>query len=108
MPTRAGLATLATGILSLIGGRVFGIFELYIVGVAMLALVACSLAWVLLNWRSLVVARQVRPSRLHVGAVSTVTLTLSNERLFPTPVAQITDCASTSMVSGCISSSIAS
>ena len=91
MPTKAGLATLVSGVASLALGRVFGIFEFYIIGVAMIALVGCALAWVLLNWRSIGVSREVRPSRLHVGSVSTVTLTLRNERMFPTPVAQITD-----------------
>lgn len=91
MTTRAGLATLATGVLSMIAGRIFGIFELYIVGASMIALVVCALLWVLINWRSVTVRRQVQPTRLHVGSVSTVTLTLGNERFVPTPVAQITD-----------------
>lgn len=91
MPTRAGIATAVVGVLCLIAGRVFGMFELYIVAAAMLALVACAIAWVLLNWRSLQVSRAVVPPRLHVGSTSVVTLTLSNKRLIPTPVAQITD-----------------
>ena len=91
MPTRSGLATFVTGVLSIVSGRLFGIFELYIVAASMIALVACALLWVLLNWRSIAVRREVSPSRLHVGSVSTVTLTLSNSRYMPTPVAQITD-----------------
>ena len=91
MPTRAGIATAAFAVLFLIAGRVFGIFELYIVAAAMLALVVCASAWVLLNWRSLRVRRMVSPARLHAGSTSTVTLDLSNDRLVPTPVARITD-----------------
>ena len=36
-------------------------------------------------------SRAVTPARLHVGSTSSVTLSLSNRRFIPTPVAQITD-----------------
>ena len=91
MPTRAGIATAMFAVLALAAGRVFGIFELYVVAAAMIALVACASLWVLLNWRSLHVRRMVHPARLHAGSTSTVTLDLSNQRLVPTPVARITD-----------------
>ena len=91
MTTRVGLATLVMGALAMMAGRIFGIFELYIVGASMIALVACALTWVIVNWRSITVRRQVHPTRLHVGSVSTVTLALGNNRFVPTPVAQITD-----------------
>ena len=91
MPTRAGFATAIFALLALAAGRVFGIFELYIVAAAMFALVACASIWVVLNWRSLQVRRMVHPARLHAGSTSTVTLDLSNQRLMPTPVARITD-----------------
>lgn len=91
MPTKAGIATLTSAILCLIAGRVFGLFELYIIAAAMLALVACASLWVVLNWRSLQVSRRVSPARLHAGSSSTITLSLSNHRLVPTPVARITD-----------------
>ncbi len=91
MPTRAGYATLVFGVVSLIAGRLFGLFELYIVAAAALALVACAIAWVVLNWRGLAVSRAVTPARLHVGSTSAVTLSLSNRRFIPTPVAKITD-----------------
>lgn len=91
MPTRTGVATAVCAVLCLIAGRIFGIFELYVIAAAMLALVLCASLWVLLNWRSLQVNRSVSPPRLHAGTTSTVTLNLSNDRLLPTPVAQITD-----------------
>lgn len=91
MPTPAGIATAVIGGALLIIARVFGIFELYIVAAAMLALVFCSVAWVLLNRRSLKVQRIVEPARLHVGGDSVVTLTLTNDWPIPSPVAQITD-----------------
>ena len=91
MPTPAGVATAVVGGALLIIARVFGIFELYIVAAAMLALVFCSVAWVLLNRRSLKVQRMVEPARLHVGGDSVVTLTLTNDWPIPSPVAQITD-----------------
>ncbi len=91
MPTRAGFTTVISALVGLAAGRIFGIFELYIVAAAMLALVACASIWVLLNWRSLRVSRSVNPPRLHAGSMSTVTLNLSNDRLIPTPVARITD-----------------
>ena len=91
MPTRAGITTVISALVGLAAGRIFGIFELYIVSAAMLALVACASIWVLLNWRSLRVSRSVNPPRLHAGSMSTVTLNLSNDRRIPTPVARITD-----------------
>ncbi|MCO4835320.1 MAG: hypothetical protein KC481_16800, partial [Acidimicrobiaceae bacterium] len=91
MPTRAGFATATFAVLALVAGRVFGIFELYIIAASMLALVACASLWVLLNWRSLHVRRMVNPARLHAGSTTTVTLDLSNQRLAPTAVARITD-----------------
>lgn len=91
MPTRTGIATAVSAVICLTAGRIFGIFELYIVAAAMLALVVCAVVWVLLNWRSLHVARAVSPSRLHAGGSSTVTLDLANHRMIPTPVARITD-----------------
>ena len=91
MPTRAGFATATFAVLALVAGRVFGIFELYIIAASMLALVACASLWVLLNWRSLHVRRMVNPARLHAGSTTTVTLDLSNQRLVPTAVSRITD-----------------
>ncbi len=91
MPTRAGIATVVCALVGLASGRIFGIFELYILAAAMLALVACASVWVVLNWRSLKVKRLVNPARLHAGSTSTITLNLFNERLLPTPVARITD-----------------
>lgn len=91
MPTKAGIAAAAFGIVALAAGRVFGIFELYMVAAAGLALVACAWLWVIVNRRSLEVRRSVSPDRLHAGNASTVTLSLSNNRLLRSPVAQITD-----------------
>jgi len=91
MPTRTGIATAVSAAICLAAGRIFGIFELYVVAAAMLALVVCAVIWVLLNWRSLQVARAVEPARLHAGSSSTITLNLANHRMIPTPVARITD-----------------
>jgi len=91
MPTSSGIATAITGGVLIAAARVFGIFELYIVGAALLALVACACAWVLFNWRALKVDRRVEPSRLPAGATSVVSLNLRNQRIIPTPVARITD-----------------
>lgn len=91
MPTGSGIATLVTAVVLLVGARVFGIFELYILGAALLALVACACAWVLLNWRALRVGRTVEPARLPAGTTSVVSLNLRNDRIIPTPVARITD-----------------
>jgi len=75
----------------LVGARLFGIFELYLVAVAMIALVGAAMVWVFVNWRSLHVSRIVEPARLHAGSASLVTLNLTNTRFFPTPVVQIID-----------------
>lgn len=91
MPTRAGYLTVTFGILCLVAGRLFGLFELYLIAAAALALVVCAVLWVLLNWRSLGVQRGVVPNRLHAGGESVVTLSLTNGRIIPTPVARVTD-----------------
>ncbi|MEM7094360.1 MAG: DUF58 domain-containing protein [Actinomycetota bacterium] len=91
MPTRAGYATVGFAVLCLAAGRLFGLFELYIVAAAALALVVGAIAWVVINWRGLTADRAVTPARLHVGSQSVVTLALSNRRIIPTPVARITD-----------------
>lgn len=91
MPTPAGIATVITAGVLILAARVFGIFELYIIGAALVALVACACAWVLLNWRALKVERGVEPARLPVGETSVVSLNLFNQRFIPTPVARVTD-----------------
>ncbi len=91
MPTRSGFAAALMGVLLIIAAKVFGIFELYIVAVAILVLVVAAVLWVVLNWRSIQVTRTVMPPRLHVGQSSAVTLDLHNRRWLATPVAHITD-----------------
>lgn len=91
MPTASGIAAAAAGGFLILSGRIFGIFELYIVGAALIALVGCAIAWVLLNWRSIAVERRVETPRLFAGDTTTVTLSLTNRRALPTPVARVTD-----------------
>lgn len=91
MPTRAGLLTAAAGVVMLVFGRIFGILELFILGVGAVGLVLLAVGWVWLYRNSLNVARSVSPPRVHVGTPSRVNLALSNTRSLPTPVLRLTD-----------------
>jgi uncharacterized protein (DUF58 family) len=74
-----------------VAGRFLGLTELYAVGAAIgLLLVVCG-AWV--AWRDVdvVVARSVRPSRVHVGNPSTVEVRLRNRSRRSTPVLRLRD-----------------
>ncbi|MEL7209539.1 MAG: hypothetical protein AAGK32_15100, partial [Actinomycetota bacterium] len=86
MPTRSGWAVTATGLSAVIAGRVFGLLELWIVGGALLGLVAYAVGYVLTTPLRLEMARSVRPSRVHAGDPSQVVLTVRNEGRRSTPV----------------------
>ena len=90
-PTRQGLLVVlgAAGLVAL--GRVFGIEELYAIGAAMGLLVVICGVWVAMRDVDVVVARSVRPSRVHVGNPCTVELQVRNRSRRPTPVLRVRD-----------------
>lgn len=90
-PTRQGWLV-ALGAAALVAlGRFLGLTELFAVGAAAVLLLTVCAAWV--TWRDVdvVVARSVRPSRVHVGNPSTVEVELRNRSRRATPVLRLRD-----------------
>jgi uncharacterized protein (DUF58 family) len=71
-PTRQGWTVLASAVIALVIGRLFGILELFVIGAAMAA--AVIVAWIVVRlWRPNVnVHRWIRPSVLTAGDVGRV------------------------------------
>ncbi len=67
MPTRAGVAAFIIGAGCVVLARIVGALELYILGVASLAVLGLALAWVSASTPRIEMARLVRPDRIHVG-----------------------------------------
>ncbi len=91
MPTRAGWALAGLGAGTIILGRLFGWLELFVVGVALMALTAFAVVLVRVRSLSLGVRRTVRPARLHVGESARVELAVANRSRFSTPVLTLRD-----------------
>lgn len=90
-PTRQGLlvAVGAVGLIAL--GRFLGLPELFAVGAAIALLVVVCGVWVASRGIDVVVARSVRPSRVHVGNPCTVEIQLRNRHRHTTPVLRLRD-----------------
>lgn len=90
-PTRQGLLVSvgAVGLIAL--GRFLGLPELFAVGAAIALLVVVCGVWVASRGIDVVVARSVRPSRVHVGNPCTVEIQLRNRHRHPTPVLRLRD-----------------
>ena len=90
-PTRQGLLVSvgAVGLIAL--GRFLGLPELFAVGAAIALLVVVCGVWVASRGIDVVVARSVRPSRVHVGNPCTVEIQLRNRHRHTTPVLRLRD-----------------
>ena len=90
-PTRQGLlvAVGAVGLIAL--GRFLGLPELFAVGAAIALLVVVCGVWVASRGIDVVVARSVRPSRVHVGNPCTVEIQVRNRHRHTTPVLRLRD-----------------
>lgn len=91
MPTRRGWALATSSLPIFVGGWLFAIVELTIVGVAQLALSAAAVAFVSLQRVQVVTARTLHPPRVHAGSSSRVDLELHNRGRRRTPVLQVRD-----------------
>lgn len=89
--TRAGLLVTAGGIVLLVLGRVFGLFELFIIGAAAIALAATAAIAARRRRPQLSVTRTVRARRVHVGGHVGVTVVVRNASSRTTAVAMLTD-----------------
>ena len=85
MPTRQGWAILVAAVASIATGRVFGLMELFVVGVALV--VALALALILVNrpLPRMEVRRVLRPPTVSVGEPARVDLQVTNRAGIPSP-----------------------
>ncbi len=91
MPTRRGWAVAAGAMILLAAGRVFGIFEMFVLGTGAAGLVVAGAVTVLRRRVDLEATRSVRPSRIHVGADSRVELVVTNRGDRASPVIAVRD-----------------
>ena len=91
MLTRQGGLVTAGSIALVLAGRLFGIFELFVVGAAGVALVVG--AAVVVGWTRmrLDVSRELRPPRVHAGDPSTVELRVHNAGRRRSPLLHLRD-----------------
>jgi uncharacterized protein (DUF58 family) len=77
--TRRGALLLSLGVLLLIGGRVFGLPNLYVLAAAALISVAAAVAYVRFTPFPLIVRRRISPRRVQLDATCRVDLEVRNE-----------------------------
>lgn len=88
--TRTGIAVVVASAALLVGARSFGLVELFVMGVAVAALVIAAAAWVRFRSVDVAVQRIVRPRRVHAGDPSTVEVTIHN-RVRTSPILEVHD-----------------
>jgi uncharacterized protein (DUF58 family) len=90
-PTRTGLLVVVASVALVAVGRFLGLAELYAIGAAIGLLAVVCAAWVMLRRIDIVVARSVRPARVHVGNPCTVEIQVRNRARRATPVLRLLD-----------------
>jgi uncharacterized protein (DUF58 family) len=91
MPTRQGWTILVGSVIALVVGRVFGIFELFIIGAALAVAVATAILVVRLRPPRLVVHRWIHPSVLTVGDTGRVDLSVENTSGLRSPMVRLSE-----------------
>ncbi len=89
--SRQGAAITVVSVTLVVAGRLFGIFELFVLGAGGAALVVAAAVFVGLTRVHLDVSRELRPSRVHAGQPATVHLRVHNRGARPTPVLTLRD-----------------
>jgi uncharacterized protein (DUF58 family) len=89
--TRRGWATLIGGALVIAAGRIIGLAELYVFGGAVLLMTVVAAVAVWQTRLYLEIARDVRPSRVPVGASCRVEVAIRNRAVRQAPVLTVTD-----------------
>lgn len=91
MLTRQGVFATAVAVALVVAGRLFGIFELFLLGAGGAALVIAAVAATGLTRLRLDVSRELRPDRLHAGTPGVVELRVSNRGNRRTPLLHLRD-----------------
>lgn len=91
MLTRSGWIVAGAAVLLVVAGRLFGIFELFLVGAGAAALAAVAVVVVRRTCLRLEVARQLHPPRVHAGSPSRVELRVRNRGTLRTPLLGLRD-----------------
>ncbi|MDP9453722.1 MAG: DUF58 domain-containing protein [Actinomycetota bacterium] len=91
MLTRQGVIATAVAVGLVVAGRLFGIFELFLLGAGGAALVVAAVAATGLTRLRLDVARELRPARLHAGTPAVVELRVANTGSRRTPLLHLRD-----------------
>ncbi|CAB4597740.1 MAG: DUF58 domain-containing protein [Actinobacteria bacterium] len=89
MLTRSGWGAIALAATAFVIGRVFGILELYVLGVGVVAALVVAIATMLRTPPRLVVRRLVEPSTVQAGDHARVDLQLANTGTRRSPVLQL-------------------
>jgi len=91
MLTRSGWTAVVAAVALVVVGRVLGIFELFLLGAAALALTAAAVVSIRRTALRLDVSRTLQPPRVHAGTLSRVELTVRNRSTRRTPVLALRD-----------------
>ncbi|MBW3557938.1 MAG: DUF58 domain-containing protein [Actinobacteria bacterium] len=89
--TRRGWSVVAATVALLVGGRVLGLVELYILAAGTGALCAAALGYVTLHRLEVRTERVLHPPRVHAGGSSRVDLSIHNAGGRRTPVLEVRD-----------------
>ncbi len=91
MLTRRGWTLLGVALGLLVGGRLLGVIELYVVGASAASLVVVAAMLVALARLRLEVSREIHPPRVHAGSASRVAVRVRNRARRRTPVLRLDD-----------------
>lgn len=89
MLTRSGWGALLLAAISFVVGRVFGLIELYVLGVGLIAAVGVAIATMLARPPRLAVRRLVDPSTVQAGDAARVDMQIANVGARRSPVLQL-------------------
>lgn len=91
MFTRSGWSALLVGAGLAVLGRVFGLFEMFVLAGGAIGLPLLSALWVLLRGSPVRAQRTIGPSRLFAGTASRIQVTFTNRGPISSPVLRVTD-----------------
>lgn len=91
MLSQAGWLLIAGSAGTIVGGRLFGLPELYVLGATGLVLVAVAVVLVLRPLPTLAARRVLHPARVHLGNDSRVEIRVSNRGRRRSPVVELND-----------------